>query len=601
MTYFLIFGIISAVVFFFSLKSATAKARIFLTIAAAIIFGCIGWWAMPTLAYGFYGLPLMITIIGVVAGILSFITDDDFDDSVSKVAISTTIIGVLFWLIVPLITSWSAFHASAYHQLLGKMEETEFSSTVSPIDIHQVRTVDHDYAQLLAGKRLGEIPEVISRVEMGDLQIQMLTVDVTIVDHNGKESHLETKNGLWWVGPLNHSGFFKWWNNANTPGFVMVSATDANQVHLVTQFKTIGSSVNSANQTAATSQPLELRYFLDGAYFSNDLERYLRSNGYSAKGLSDYSFELRDGDLRPFWVVTVYKNTIGYEGSDATSVVIVDAQTGEIKEYTIAETPAWVDRIQPSGFVETQINDWGKFGDGWWNSWTSQNNVQHVTPGSSLVPGNDGKSYWYVGMQSAKGHENGTVGFVLVNTKTKKAHRYLMAGITETDAKAALQNAKGIKEAGYTSTKPILYNVGGTPTFFAALKGNDGRPKMYGFVDRQSGNVVGVAKTPDLALRNYQTQLHQGSTANVENLVSKKTIKAKVVDVVREIVGDYVFTYLRLEGYDGKEFYGNSEVSLELKWTKIGDEVTVLVDEGESSSLIITGFDNLNLHLKDLK
>ena len=45
-------------------------------------------------------------------------------------------------------------------------------------------------------------------------------------------------------------------------------------------------------------------------------------------------------------------------------VVIVDPQTGVTKEYSIENTPTWVDRIQPEKFIETQLNDWGQYVNG---------------------------------------------------------------------------------------------------------------------------------------------------------------------------------------------------------------------------------------------
>jgi hypothetical protein len=40
-------------------------------------------------------------------------------------------------------------------------------------------------------------------------------------------------------------------------------------------------------------------------------------------------------------------------------IILVNAQTGEIKEHSIVTTPSWVDRIQPIDFIEEQLNDWG--------------------------------------------------------------------------------------------------------------------------------------------------------------------------------------------------------------------------------------------------
>ncbi|MDC1105233.1 hypothetical protein OAT16_00910 [Prolixibacteraceae bacterium] len=62
-----------------------------------------------------------------------------------------------------------------------------------------------------------------------------------------------------------------------------------------------------------------------------------------------------------------------------------------------------------------------------------------TTDGISLVYGNDGKSYWYSGLTSV-GADEGTVGFVMVNTRTKETVWYRQVGATE---QAAMQSAMG--------------------------------------------------------------------------------------------------------------------------------------------------------------
>ena len=53
--------------------------------------------------------------------------------------------------------------------------------------------------------------------------------------------------------------------------------------------------------------------------------------------------------------------------------------------------------------------------------------------------GDDGKSYWYTGITSA-GADDSTIGFMLVDTRTKEAKLYRQLGATET---AAMVSATG--------------------------------------------------------------------------------------------------------------------------------------------------------------
>lgn len=73
-----------------------------------------------------------------------------------------------------------------------------------------------ELALQLAQKKLGERPALGSQVALYTATIQM--VDGELV----------------WVVPLYHSGFFKWLTNMDgTPGYIVVSATNTNDVRYV--------------------------------------------------------------------------------------------------------------------------------------------------------------------------------------------------------------------------------------------------------------------------------------------------------------------------------------------------------------------------------
>jgi len=580
---FLIYGVIGAILAgvasFAVNRSLAVSAQ--LAVLAFFVLGLAGWFLLPTLAWNFGGAWLFaVTAAAIGAGLGFFVPGKTWPWG-SAFPFVIAIVGV----VLAFATTAPMFHAADYRKLLGPVTESRFTDDVSPVDIRQVRIVDGDLAHNIGQKRLGEIPGLGSRVELGDMNIQVLDGCFTIREYHGTVKELCFDDEFVWAGPLVHDSVFRWLSHDVTPGYVLVSATDPSTVYMVTSIAAKGAD-----------DGLRLRYLRDGAFFGDLLQRHLRSKGFLSVGLGKGAFEIRD-DGRPFWVVTRYVKRIGFAGEDAVGVVVVDAQTGAIEEFDIASAPAWIDRIQPREIVAEQLDLWGKYVRGWWNSLFARLDVIQTTPGMSLVYGADGRTSWYTGMQSA-GADDGTVGFVLVDTRTKKVRWYRMPGAKETSAQSAAENARGVREAGFGATFPVLYNIGGIPTYLTTLKGDDGLLKMFGFVSAQNLMVLGVGSTIQDALRNYQNSLQQqGRTLVADDVVKQQRLEGEVLAIARERRGDIDYYYFILKGHEDTEFYAAPELSPELKWTRVGDTIAIDFDEGKLRSVLINRFENGRLSL----
>jgi hypothetical protein len=461
---------------------------------------------MPTINYGFTGFPLLLMFLTGIWILLNnpfSVVQQQNNAPTLKIGkpgkVSFIILAVLavYITVVPAITSWAIFHTSEYRNLIGNVEkESNLSNHMLPISIEKIRVVDQDLAQLLGDKVLGSQSALGSQVMLGTFNIQ------------------KVNNDLYWVAPLLHSGFFKWQKNMQgTNGYVMVNACNERDVKLVQKIN---------------GKKIYIKYQSE-AYFFDNLERYLYFHGYWNVGLTDYSFEINDAGT-PYWVVTKYKKTIGFDGEDAQGVVLVNAQTGEIKEYSIANTPKWVDRIQPGNFIETQLNDWGNYVKGYWNF--SNEGKLKITEPVSMVYGEDNNAYWYTGLTSV-GADESTVGFVLVNTRTKKAVWYKQSGATEV---AAQNSAKGkVQEKGFSASMPIPYNINNIPTYVMTLKDNGGLVKMYAMVAIEDYTIVGVGNTLQESLMAYKNAYNQsGNKINTESKTETNLIKS----IVTRINGD---------------------------------------------------------------
>ncbi len=379
---------------------------------------------------------------------------------------------------------------------------------------------------------------------------------------------------MYWIAPLLHSGFFKWLNNKEgTPGYVMVSATNERDVKLVQNID---------------GKALKIKY-QPSSYFQSNIHRHVYFNGYSTVGLADFTFEI-DEKGNPFWVITTFNKEIGFSGRNTTGILVVDAQNGAIKHYSIKDSPSWVDRIQPAEFIEEQLNDWGELVNGYWNF--SNTDKLQITEGLTLVYGQNNKSYWYTGLTSV-GSDESAVGFVLVDTRTKETTFYKQSGATEY---AAQSSAEGkVQEKGYKASLPIPYNINGIPTYVMTLKDDGGLVKMYAMVSIADYTIVGTGNTMREALTAYKTAFNSsGNKINPDSKSAKKVIESVVVRIQNDVKNGNSFYYFTVKDYPSI-FVGSSQISNQLPITAVGDNVKISFDLDNEEIIDVSTFENISL------
>lgn len=519
---------------------------------------------MPTINYGFVGFPIVLLFLSTFWIVISTGLQISPDNKQVKIAkrpskfVVYFMLAVLAYLVVtPILTSLPIFRTAAYQTMIGKVADgNKISNHIAPISINEIRVVDEDLAHLLGEKVLGTQPALGSQVELGEFCIQ------------------KVNNDLYWVAPLLHSGFFKWMNNrSGSAGYVMVSATNERDVKLV---QNIGGS------------PVKIKY-QPKAYFQSNIKRLLYLNGYATVGLEDFSFEIDDAGM-PFWVVTTFKKEIGFSGNEATGIVLINAQTGQMKEYSIATTPKWVDRIQPINFIEEQLNDWGEYVQGYWN-FSNENKLQ-ITEGLTLVYGDDNRSYWYTGLTSV-GKDESAVGFVLVDTRTKEATFYKQGGATEYAAQSSAQGK--VQEKGYQASLPIPYNINNIPTYVMTLKDKGGLVKMFAMVAISDYTIVGVGNTMREALTSYKNVYNMSDNkVNPNSVSNRKVLKTIITRIQNDVKNGNSFYYFKVKDYPNI-FVGSSQISNELPVTMIGDSVSISFDIDTEAVIDVSSFKNLDL------
>lgn len=469
-----------------------------------------------------------------------------------KYIITAVVIVILFAILKiagsPLI-SWKT-----QRNLIGPVKEVKFSDQIQPIDLNQLPTINKEFAAKLADKKLGSIQGLGSQVNIGNLTLQSI---------NGQ---------LFYVAPLEPSSFIKWLTNGGTPGYVKVSATNQNDVELVTELK---------------GKPLDLKY-LQGAYFFKNIERFAYFKDMTAAH-TDFSFELND-EGEPFWVVTRYTHAIGIDEQKIIGTEIINAQTGETKIYNVSDTPKWVDRIQPESTIVRHLNKWGELVHGIFN-FSGKDKLQ-TTDGMNLIY-NDKESYYYTGMTSV-GNDQGLVGFTLTNTRTGQTIMYKTSGATES---AAMKSAEGkVQQFGYTATFPYLINIQNEPTYFMTLQDSNGMVKQYAMVNVKNYGTVAVGDTLKSTLNSYLQDINSTDMTLQGTDKEGKDITGKVSRIGLVISNNTSNYEIKLADSD-KIFSVSTETSKDAALTEVGDEVKInYINVGDNRYMLVNGFENLTLN-----
>ena len=524
-----------------------------------LLLAFILYFVMPVLSFRFtvWIVPLIIVLVPLLT-----------IPKVSKYMIYIIIALGLWLLLVPFFSS-GIFHARTYRSLIGKMDSTNFSDLVSPVNLTQVPIVDQAFAASLAEKKLGDDFALGSRVTLGTPTIQMV------------------QGNLYWVTPLLHSGFFKWLSNRSdgTPGYIMVSATNPQDVSFIRELD---------------GKPIKVKYQRN-AYFGQNLYRHLYLHGYTNIGLAGDTFEL-DENGEPHWTITTYSHKVGVLAPEAEALITVHAGTGEIKHYSLKRTadgiddskiPAWVDRVQPSYFVMPQLAWWGKYVRGFWNTVFGKRDMLSVTDGYNVIYGNDGRSYFYTGMSSV-GSDEGTVGFTLTDTRDKSTHLYKVSGATE---HAAMSSAEGkVQNFRYRATFPILVNLNGKPTYFMTLKDSAGLVKMFCFVSVRDFSLVGVGESIKSARDSYQMALASsrvGTLAGVSAVTD--TLQGRVARIGSDVKDGRTIYYLSLQDKPGLLYIATSNLSSFLPLTAVGDELELTFLPTTDKEISLNTLKNLSM------
>ena len=247
--------------------------------------------------------------------------------------------------------------------------------------------------------------------------------------------------------------------------------------------------------------------------------------------------------------------------------------------------PEWIDRIQPTSYINRYLNKWGQLVHGVLN-FTDKDKLKS-TSGMNMIYNND-ICYYYTGITSV-GSDESLVGFTLTNTRTGETKMYKTSGATE---EASMRSAEGkVQQYRYTATFPYLINIQNEPTYFMTLKDSNGLVKQYAMVNVKNYNTIGVGDTLQSALNKYLEGL-TNTNISLEGGSKEEEIEG-IIERIGLVIKEGTSIYdIKLKDNDDI-FSVSTETSREVALTSVGDSVKMkFIKVGDSRYIITNSFVN---------
>ena len=362
------------------------------------------------------------------------------------------------------------------------------------------------------------------------------------------------------VTPLEYSNIIKWFTNRSDglPAYI--------RVNMVTQ----ESEVVKLDEGMKYSK---------SEHFGRKIQRHLRAN-YPTFMFDSLAFEINDKGI-PYWIAPVYNYDIGlFGGKDITGAVLVNAINGDHQYYDIKDVPEWVDRVYPSELIISQLENYGKYTNGFFNTIFSQKGVLQPTSGYNYVALND-DVYLYTGLTSVS-NDASNVGFAMINLRTKEGKFYDIPGAEEY---SAMSSAEGqVQNLKYKATFPILINAGGQPTYFLSLKDDANLVKKYAFVSVENYQIVATGDSVVEAEQAYYALLEANGKTTDSNEYQSTELTGTISAISEAVVDGNSTYYFTLDGNDTIFI----SLSNRLPLAKAGDTVTIEYVNSKDESEVIT-------------
>lgn len=491
-----------------------------------------------------------LVVISIVAGFSTANLDSKgrrlggplFKNNLFKIVLSITGVILLVFIIGSILSS-PIVNAGKYQRLLT-ISDRDFTEDIQEVSYKDIPILDKDSAILLGSRKMGSIIEYVSQFEVGG--------NYTQINYQGTPVR---------VSPLQYGSIIKWFTNRSKgiPAYMKIDmATQA--VDLV-------------------KLPEGIKYS-ESEHFGRNIYRYLRFH-YPTYIFDSLNFEV-DEDGVPYWICPVKDYTIGlFGGQTIGRAVLVNAITGEHKDYAVKDIPKWVDRVYSAELLISLYDYYGTLRHGYWNSVFGQKDALQTTDGYNYIALDD--DVWvYTGVTSV-GSDESNVGFVLMNQRTAETRYYSISGAEEYSAMASAEGQ--VQHLGYKATFPLLLNTGGEPTYFIALKDEAGLVKKYAMVNIAQYQIVAIGDTVSECEKIY-LELMKSSGISIADTTKLPKVTGTIAKIAEGVVDGNSHYYILLNNND--EIFDvlvNDFIRI-IKYN-VGDTVTFTYSAGSESNTVL--------------
>jgi hypothetical protein len=445
-------------------------------------------------------IPITVSIFVIVVllffiGIVVLFDKNLLECSFCKATSVVTAIALLLLLIS--IYNSPIFHTKSFASLI-KVEEINATKIINS-EPEKVRKVTKKMALMKANKILGR------KINGVEINTQYEIEDGYIIKY---------KNKQYWIFPLQYSGFLKWLNQDEIPGYILISAIDPYAKPIF---------VNKTYKYAISS------------YFTENVKRiFLIKNKFMPVSIR---FEI-DENKEPYWIGIGLKYKYLGQVFEVDKIFIMNAKTGEIKTYMPNNVPEWVDVVYPEKLINNYIEYYGKYRNGFMSFLTGNNVIEPTSYDNKelwLVETKKGNTLkWFTGMSSKNRKDNSLSSVILVDAKTLKA--YIVEdtiGIMDESGAIDAINAKlGVNSIKWTAVLPMAYIKNNKWFWVASII--DKKTYFYqkeGIVDGKNPNYVKFGNSLDeISIETTHTNNNKKNKR-----ITKKQIYNKIIKIQNEL------------------------------------------------------------------